>query len=136
MGSPAHDVAAIHAVLRLIEQSVRTRDYEAVRPIVPDDSVSFGSYADLVVGYEQMRERQFQQVWPRIEDFTIDPDSIHIGIRGDLGWVACTFESYVQGPDGERLRRLGRMTLVLERRAGRWVQVHSHTSLAPGGRLY
>lgn len=132
----AADEAAIRGVLDLIQRSVRARDFEAVRPIIPDDALSFGSFDDAMVGYQQHRERQFEHVWPNTEDFTIHPESIRVHARGDLGWAACNFESYARGADGERVKRVGRMTLVLERRDGRWVQVHSHTSLLPGRKLY
>lgn len=61
-------------------------------------------------------------------------DVLDVGARGDLGWLAANFRLEVIEASGDTTVDEGRQSLVLERRAGRWVVVHRHTSFqAPPG---
>ena len=54
-----------------------------------------------------------------------------VGTDGDTMWIAAGWRSEATGPDGRPFIRLGRATLILARRVGRWLYVHSHISLQP-----
>ncbi len=57
-----------------------------------------------------------------------------VGARGDLAWLAANFRLEVIEANGDTTVDEGRQSLVFERRAGRWVVVHRHTSFqAPPG---
>ena len=121
--------AAITKILNHIVESVHNLDYEAVRDLIPDDGVYFGSAAVKAQGYDELYEKQFSRVWPNIDEFRIDPSSISIHTSGKIAWAICLFESSVPGTDGEPAARRGRMTFIFEWRDEKWVMVHSHDSL-------
>ena len=123
--------AAIIKILNYIVESVHNLDYEAVRDLIPDDGVYFGSVAVKAQGYDELYEKQFSRVWPNIDEFRIDPSSISIHTSGKIAWAICLFESSVSVTDGESSARRGRMTFIFECRDEKWVMVHSHDSLYP-----
>ena len=61
-------------------------------------------------------------------------DVLDVGARGNVAWLAANFRLEVTEPSGATTVDEGRQSLVFERRAGRWVVVHRHTSFqAPPG---
>ena len=61
-------------------------------------------------------------------------DVLNVGARGSVGWLAANFRLEVIEASGDTTVDEGRQSLVFERRAGRWVVVHRHTSFqAPAG---
>lgn len=59
---------------------------------------------------------------------------LDVGARGDLGWLAANFRLEVIEASGDTSVDEGRQSVVYERRNGRWVAVHRHTSFqAPPG---
>ena len=57
-----------------------------------------------------------------------------VDARGDVAWLAASFRLEVVEPAGDTTVDEGRQSLVFERRDGRWVVVHRHTSFqAPPG---
>jgi len=116
--------------LHTFEAVVRTRDFAGGREMFADDAVAFGTWARAVTGLDNIVREQWQNVWPRIRDFRFDADA-QIRTAGDSAWIAGGWQTEVTGPDGRPFTRPGRGTFVLERRAGRWLAVHSHFSLLP-----
>lgn len=124
--------AEIRNMLRRVEDSVHKIDYEAVRDMIPDDGIYFGSVATMAQGYDELKEKQFMYVWPNVDAFSIVPDSIAIHVADKLAWATCLFQSTAKGaPDDQSGMRRGRMTFVFEQRNSGWVMVHSHDSLYP-----
>lgn len=61
-------------------------------------------------------------------------DVLDVGARGNVGWLAANFRLEVIEASGDTTVDEGRQSLVFERRDGRWVVVHRHTSFqAPAG---
>lgn len=61
-------------------------------------------------------------------------DVLDVRARGNVAWLAANFRLAVIEATGDTAVDEGRQSLVLERRAGRWVVVHRHTSFqAPPG---
>lgn len=125
------DESAIAGILNRVTESVHKLDYEGVRDFIPDDGVYFGSVATMAKGFEELYEKQFSKVWPRIDNFTIVESSVSIHTSDTFSWATCLFESSVTDPDGNTLERKGRMTFIFERRNNTWQMVHSHDSLYP-----
>ena len=123
--------AAITKILNRIVECVHNLDYEAVRDLIPDDGVYFGSVAVRAQGYDELYEKQFSRVWPNIDEFRINPSSVSIHTSDNIAWATCLFESSAPGTDGEPSVRKGRMTFIFASRDGKWVMVHSHDSLYP-----
>jgi ketosteroid isomerase-like protein len=85
----------------------------------------------MVEGLEQVLERQWRPVWPRIRDFTIDVDKARGAVEGERGWVAARWDSRGVRADGATFPRPGRLTVLFTRRDGRWLATHTHFSLSP-----
>ncbi len=61
-------------------------------------------------------------------------DVLDLRARGDVGWLAANFRLEVVAPSGDTTVDEGRQSIVFERRGGKWVVVHRHTSFqAPPG---
>lgn len=116
--------------LHTFEAAVRARDFAGGRTMFAADAVAFGTWARAVAGLDNIVREQWQNVWPRIRDFHFDADA-RVHTSGDSAWIAAGWQTEVTGPDGQPFTRPGRGTFVLERRAGKWLAVHSHFSLLP-----
>jgi ketosteroid isomerase-like protein len=122
--------ATPEAWLRTFEATVRARDFAGGRTMFADDAVAFGTWARAVSGLDNIVREQWQNVWPRIQNFRFDPDA-RVRTSGDSAWIAAGWQTEATGPDGLPFTRPGRGTFVLERRRGEWLAVHSHFSLLP-----
>ena len=116
--------------LRTFETAVRARDFAGGRTMFADDAVAFGTWARAVAGLDNIIREQWQNVWPRIQNFRFGPDA-HVHASGDSAWIAAEWSTEATGPDGRPFNRPGRGTFVLQRRGGTWLAVHSHFSLLP-----
>jgi ketosteroid isomerase-like protein len=110
---------------------VRAQDFAGGRALCAPELLAFGTRAEMVEGVDQVMERQWRPVWPGIRDFTIDVEKARGAIHGDRGWVAAGWDSLGIRPDQSTFPRPGRLTILFERRAGRWLAVHTHFSLSP-----
>ncbi len=107
-------------------------DYEAGRSLFAEDVASFGTRADIVVGLDRLQANQWEGIWPNIADFAIDLGSVRGGGDGPTNWGMATWTSMGFDETAFPFHRPGRATVVLERRGGEWLCVHSHFSLNPG----
>lgn len=107
-------------------------DYESAREIFADDVASFGTKADIVSGLDPLQKNQWEGIWPNIEGFKIDLDSVRSGGNSSVAWGAAVWTSTGFDQDGQPFHRPGRATVALEKRGGRWLAVHTHFSLNPG----
>jgi ketosteroid isomerase-like protein len=117
--------------LAALERCVRGVDYESAQPLFAAEVQAFGTYAAIVDGRDALRREQWQHLWPTIRAFTFRlAEARCVGDERQLG-VVVPWDSLGLRPDGTTFPRAGRATLILIRRDGRWVAVHSHFSLAP-----
>ena len=87
------------------------------------------------VGSPPGLDTQWDNVWPRTEDFAFDLGNTAVLASPDgamavvvTPWTSTGFHS-----DGTRFARPGRATLILARQPdGSWIGVHSHMSLERG----
>ena len=107
-------------------------DYDSARAIFAEDVLSFGTMADIVSGLEPLQLNQWEGIWPNIQDFEINMDTIHSGGDQHITWGVATWTSSGFHDDGSSFERPGRATVILERRQDRWLSVHTHFSLSPG----
>jgi ketosteroid isomerase-like protein len=110
---------------------VRAKDFDAARPMIAEDVVSFGTRANTVTGRENLIAQQWQHIWPTIEGFAFDLDTLHWQQSGDLAWAVLTWNSRGFRPDGTPFPRPGRATFTFARREGEWLATHTHFSLFP-----
>lgn len=131
----ATTTAEIHDWLADFAACVRDVDYAAGRPFWHPDIIIFGTHQELVRGLTAWTTTQWDNVWPRTEDFTFDLAHTEILASPDgamaiaiTPWTSTGFH-----PDGTSFPRPGRATLTLARQPdGRWIGVHSHMSLERG----
>ena len=107
-------------------------DYESARAIFAEDVLSFGTRADIVSGLGPLQSNQWEGIWPSIQNFKINLETINSGGDEQHAWGIATWNSAGFHEDGKTFERPGRATVILERRQGRWLSVHTHFSLNPG----
>ncbi len=124
---------AIRAWLTELQDCVRAVDYERAGQLFAPDVVGFGTYASMVRGLPALRAEQWSNIWPTIRNFTFRLDELHWGAdpSGNLAWAACPWDSTGFHAGGTPFARPGRVTVILERRDGKWLAVHTHFSLYP-----
>lgn len=125
-------VAAIEQWFARLSENCAAVDYDATHDIFADDVASFGTKATIVTGLEPLRKNQWEGIWPNISDFQIDPDSVQGSGNADYAWGMAVWSSTGYDEQGNAFDRPGRATVVLQRRDGVWLSVHTHFSLAPG----
>jgi ketosteroid isomerase-like protein len=114
-----------------MQACVRAVDYERAERVFAPDVVGFGTHEGIARGIKTLRAAQWQNVWPHIREFTFRLADLQWSADGDLAWAACLWDSIGQRPDGSTFARPGRMTLILARREGKWLAIHTHFSLFP-----
>jgi ketosteroid isomerase-like protein len=135
---PAADgatTATIKDWLASFAEKVRTVDYAGAYPFWHDEIVIFGTYQELVRSRQAWTDTQWDNVWPRTDDFTFDLDNTLVlsSPDGAMAVAVAPWNSTGFHPDGSAFPRPGRSTIVLAKQPdGRWVGVHSHMSLQRG----
>jgi ketosteroid isomerase-like protein len=121
----------IRAWLEEFAAAVRAVDYDHGRTMFAPEVVGFGTYAGMIGGLDPLIAGQWRNIWGVTRGFTFRLDDLHLGIAGDQAWVAIPWDSEGQHANGEWYSRPGRATIILERRDGRWLALHTHMSLYP-----
>jgi ketosteroid isomerase-like protein len=116
---------------RHLERCVRAVDYSGARPIFAEEAVGFGTYGAMLDGLDALVAGQWQNIWPNIQDFTFDPETLRFGADGALVWAICRWDSLGKDADGRPFDRPGRATVILTRRDGQLKALHTHFSLVP-----
>ncbi len=113
---------------------VRAVDYAAARPLFHPDILAFGTHQDVLPSLEAWVNTQWDNVWPKTDDFRFDLAATHVLVSDDasLAIVVAPWTSTGFHPDGSRFDRPGRATIVFHKEVGRWIGVHSHLSLNRG----
>ena len=138
LAMPAADtatVAAIHDWLTRFAVCVREVDYAAARPFWHPGIIIFGTHQELVHGLAAWTATQWDNVWPRTEDFAFDLGNTAVlaSPGGDMAVAIAPWTSTGFHPGGARFDRPGPATIALARQPdGRWIGVHSHMSLERG----
>jgi ketosteroid isomerase-like protein len=123
--------AELRAWLDAFAACVRAQDFDAARPMIAEEVVSFGTKAAMVEGREDLIARQWRHIWPTIQGFTFDLDTLHWCRADDIAWAVLTWTSRGFRPDGTPFPRPGRATFAFVRRDGAWLATHTHFSLFP-----
>jgi ketosteroid isomerase-like protein len=117
--------------LEEFSDAVRNVDYERGKTMFAEDVVGFGTYASMLEGLDRLVEGQWKNIWGVTREFRFRLEEMHVGVSGDLAWVAAPWDSEGQLSDGTWYDRPGRATIILERRNGKWLAKHTHLSLYP-----
>ena len=131
-----HDQPLVHQWLCDWESCIRRRDFERGRMLFDADVMSFGTRAVIAFGLDDLEGHQWRQIWPFIEDFRFDRDTMRIVSSPDglFATLALTWSSKGFDENRDVFVRPGRATVVLERSSvgDPWRAVHTHFSLNCG----
>ncbi len=113
---------------------VRAVDYASARPLFHTDILAFGTHQDVLPSLEAWVTTQWDNVWPRTDDFRFDLIGTHVLLSDDksMAVVVAPWTSTGFGLDGLSFDRPGRATIVFHRSGDGWLGVHSHLSLNRG----
>ena len=111
---------------------VRNVDYASARPLFHPQILAFGTHRDVLPDREAWIAQQWDNVWPRTDDFRFDLANTHVLAGGALAVVVAPWTSTGFHPDGTKFDRPGRATMVFHRDGDRWIGVHTHLSLNRG----
>ena len=107
-------------------------DVEKLHATYADDvSMVSGGWAPPVIGWANYSPL-FQQTRARMQRVRMDRSNTFIRVNGNTGW-ACYQWDFSADVDGQAVQSRGQTTVVVVKRNNRWVIVHNHTSLSPGG---
>ena len=124
----------IHRWLETFSSYVRDVDYASAKPLFHEDILAFGTHRDVLPSLEAWVNSQWDNVWPKTDDFRFDLGATHVlaADDGSLAVVVAPWTSTGFHPDGTRFDRPGRATIVFHKVGGTWLGVHSHLSLNRG----
>ena len=90
-------------------------DHQSARAIFAEDVLSFGTRADIVSGLELLHLNQWEGIWPNIQDFKINMETIHSGGDQHNAWGVATWTSTGFHDDGSSFERPGRAAVFAKR---------------------
>ena len=136
---PADDAVAAEQVrdcLYKFQDAWRARDMTFIRSFYAHDP-------DMLLFFERRQLRGWNDVETLYENMYAHAlpgsvkstySNVDTSASGDLAYANANFHLTVTNPEGEEMTDEGRVTVVFERRDGRWVVIHRHTSFqAPPG---
>ncbi len=120
--------------LETFSSHVRAVDYAAARPLFHPEILAFGTHQDVLPSLEAWVNTQWDNVWPKTDDFRFDLAATHVLASDDTSMVVviAPWTSTGFDPDGKPFDRPGRATIVFHRSGDQWLGVHSHLSLNRG----
>ena len=107
-------------------------DFAAARHMFADDVVSFGTFAEILHGLDDLEQRQWHKIWPTIADFTFEEPEILRSEDEAIAAIVVLWHSKGKTGDGGWYPRKGRATLILKEEKGKLRCIHSHLSMEPG----
>jgi ketosteroid isomerase-like protein len=115
-------------------EHVRAVDYASARPLFHPQILAFGTHQDVLPSLEAWVNTQWDNVWPRTDDFRFTLPEAHVLVSDDktVAVVIAPWTSTGFNPDGTQYDRPGRATIVFQRSGDTWLGVHSHLSLNRG----
>ena len=125
---PLSDEQQIDYLISEMMGAWQVGDIEKLHKDYADDvSVVNGNWAPPVFGWPSYLAA-YQQQRTRLQRVRMDRTNTYIKVSGAVGW-ACYQWDFSGTVDGLPSTAQGQTTLVLEKRNGRWLIVHNHTSL-------
>lgn len=126
----ASDEEKIQAVVDAVIKAYSSGNYDSVDPyFAPEVTMVPANYAPPVKGWTNVKTR-YQQATANLEGTSMYPENTTITRRGKTAWVVYQWR-FAGIVNGQPIGALGHTTLVMEKRSGKWVIVHNHTSALP-----
>jgi uncharacterized protein (TIGR02246 family) len=126
----ASDEEKIEAVVEAVVNAYQTGDYEAMgRYYASDVTVVPADFAPPLRGWETVKQR-YQLAAANMTGMAMTRENTLIKRRGKVAWVVYQWR-FAGVAGGQAVGALGHTTLILEKRSGKWLIVHNHTSALP-----
>lgn len=128
---PVPDERAIDIVISEMLGAWQIGDVERLHKAYADDVVVVsGAWEPPVIGWDNYL-KSYQAQRARMQSPLMERLNTVVRADGNVGWASYQWE-FKATVDGNPMAARGQTTLVLEKRDGRWVIVHNHTSLVTG----
>ena len=122
------DVVAIRGVIEAVAVYSQAGNLDAIDTLfAPERGIHIIEGAGVNHGWADYRDNHLGPELESFENFEYRFYSVEPQVRGDVAWSSFRYDLAVDTQRGH-LEREGRGTAVLERRDGRWLIVHLHTS--------
>ena len=120
--------------LETFSSHVRAVDYASARPLFHPEILAFGTHRDVLPSLEAWVGSQWDNVWPKTDDFRFDLAATHVlaSDDGSMAVVVAPWTSTGFHEDGTKFDRPGRATIVFHKSEKGWLGVQSHLSLNRG----
>jgi hypothetical protein len=130
----AATTAWFHDWLETFSSHVRAVDYASARPMFDPEILAFGTHQDVLPSLEAWVNTQWDNVWPKTDDFRFNLPETHVlaSDDGSMAVVIAPWTSTGFDPQGKPFDRPGRATMVFRRTETGWSGVHTHLSLNRG----
>ncbi len=134
MKADAKTEAEVRAVLSRVTESYKKQDLKGLLAnFAPDsDVVMYGTGADEKrIGLAEIQV-QAERDWDQAEAIAMVFDWVSVSAAGSVAWAACDGAFQIRA-GGQEFRLPARLTVVLEKRDGRWLIVQGHFSTPAAG---
>lgn len=125
---PLTDDQAVDVLLSEMLAAWQIGDAQLLHKYYADDAlVVSGLYEPPVIGWARY-EAAYRQQRTRIQSVRMDRRNTYLFVRGNVAWASYQWE-FSAVADGRPAAAQGHTTIILEKRGGRWLIVHNHTSV-------
>ena len=122
------DREAVIAVVEAVASFSQARNLEAMDTLfAPEQGVHIIEGAGVNHGWADYRDNHLGPELESFENFEYRFYAVEPTVRGTVAWASLRYDLVIDTERGH-IDREGRGTAVLEKRGGRWLIVHLHTS--------
>ena len=122
------DEDAIRQVIEAVAAYSQAKNLDAMDTLfAPERGIHIIEGAGVNHGWVDYRDNHLGPELERFENFRLRYYGVEPQVRGDVAWGSFRYDLSLDMPSGHRESE-GRGTAVLEKRDGRWLIVHLHTS--------
>lgn len=121
--------AAVAAVIEAVFAASEARDYAALDTLYAEDATIVEA-AGIDRGWAAYRDQHLKPGLAQFENFTYRPRNIDPHVGEDWAWALFEYNLKLQ-VEGRNMNRMGRGTVVLQRRDDGWVARHMQTANRP-----
>lgn len=126
-GAPDPERAAVQAVITGFAEKLRANDLASLDSVFPARGVHILVDTATTHGWPEYRDRFLKAEMARFPGLEYQHTAVEAVVRQNIAWVA--FRRLWARSGQTAPAASGRGTAVLEKRDGRWIIVHLHTSL-------
>ncbi len=136
LGAQATEETAVRQVVEAIASHSQVSDIAGLDTVfAPDAWVEVIEGSGVNHGWADYRDNHLRPELAEMRDLHYRFFDVRPQVRGNVAWASFRYDLAADGARGHAEAE-GRGTAILERRGGRWLVVHLHTSgrrKAPGG---